>query len=456
MTYMSFAFLLILVTASSLTNAQLSVTKSERGQTENRIHLAIIGDGYTEQDIRDLYIPKVDSTLEYMFNNPTKVVPYPRYRNFINVYRIDIVSQDSGVDELSSNNYRNTALGGEDGCTNYLIGVCGANWLLVHDAFEDAASMNGFNPDWYWVLLNNTKYNAGAHYPARGALPIYSAHYEGHWDMRDIALHEGAHAWHDLADEYGGNANYTGGEIGQVNVTNDSSGAKWQRWLGFEMPSGLEMGVFEGARYHDTGLYRPSRSSKMNGGPDDCHYLGNYCAHNMVGIEKIILDIYDIVTPIDRHFDNTQTLIGPQQLWIETIDPEVLMVDWLVDGVVVQRKGAEQFEVSDYLNEHGTYTVTARAWDEVIEHAFSDNSYPHPLDMVRKDLDKLEQSVEWKVVIEQIQLPPTPVLTPVAIQPATTPVLVPASGSGGGSVGGVFTLVLILLAGIKGVRVNLE
>lgn len=379
----------------------LTVTSQETGAADNRVDIAIIGDGYTASDINTLYIPAVQGTMDYMFGNVSKAQPYPRYQNFFNVHRIDIVSQDSGVDILSDGIFRNTALDGERGCTDYTIGICGVDWSLTHQTFEQAAADFDFEPDWHLVLLNDDAYSGAAHYPSgKAPLPVYSGHHVGGWSPLDLALHEGAHAWHRLADEYSqGNGTYTGSEPTAVNITTNSTGLKWDRWIGYVMPNGNEIGVFEGGFYHDFGIYRPSNGNKMNGGPDNCHSLTNDCGHDMVAIEKIILDIYDLVRPIDAHLDNNSVLQDPNELWVEVVDPNVLKVDWFVDGAPVSERGSEDFTVANHLTSAGTYQVTARVWDEVIEHAFSDNNNPHALDMVRKDLNKLEQSVSWTVNI---------------------------------------------------------
>ncbi len=379
----------------------MELTKFEQGHSDNRVHVVFIGDGYTAQDLEELYIPKVEETIEYITTHPAKMTPYPRYKKFINFYRIDLESPESGVDKLSQGIFRNTPLGGEDGCTDYTVGVCGADWQTVHDSIDAMATLHGFRSEWRLTLLNDDVYNAASHYAGGRNIPIYSAHHE-HDDWIDIALHEAAHAWHKLADEYGGTGTWNGTEPSEVNVTADPSGAKWSRWIGYQMPSGLEVGVFEGARYTNSDLYRPSTSSKMNRGPDDCHASTNDCGHNMIGIEKIIHDIYEIVDPVDSLTDTSSTLIDPQEIVLELVDPEVSMVDWIVDGDTVLYKGGEVFSVADFIAEAGTYTITARVWDEVIEHAFSDNANPHPLDLVRKDLDKLEKSISWSVTIENI------------------------------------------------------
>ncbi len=170
------------------------------------------------------------------------------------------------------------------------------------------------------------------------------------------------------------------------------------------MPDGSVVGAYEGGRYYDFGIYRPTDSSKMNGGPANCHFIGNNCGHNAVGIEKIILDIYALIDPIDSHTNNQTTLTDPSSLAVTVVDPEIIMINWSINGVLVAEKSSGDFVVDEYLDAQmsaaGSYQVTARAWDEVIEHAFSANENPHPLDLVRQNLDSLEQSVTWTVTLQ--------------------------------------------------------
>jgi len=384
---------------SKLQVDDLLVTAERYSARENRINLAIIGDGYQVEELESLYQATVRDTLDYFFTHP-KSAPYPRYQAFFNVFRIDIASNDSGVDDLEREIYRDTALGGENACTDYTIGICGADWSLVHEAFDLAEISAGFVADWRLVLLNDDSYNAAAHYSADGTLPIYSANYQGVWDMRDIALHEGAHAWHYLADEYGGDPGiYPNAEPSEVNVTKDSSGAKWSEWLNYVMPDGMVVGAYEGGRYYDRGIFRPTISSKMNGGPADCHNIDNDCGHNAVSIQKIILDIYRLVRPLDGHTPAETVLTDPESLSVMVIDPEVVKVNWSIDGQRIVEAGPETLVLDEFLKVPGAYQVTAHAYDEVVVHAFSDNARPHSLDLVRRDFELLQQTVTWQVEI---------------------------------------------------------
>ena len=383
----------------------LSVKKLTFNRQENRINFVIVGDGYTDNDLDTQYRPMVEATLDYFFYNTTKSTPYPRYKNFFNTYRIDIASNESGVDDLEAGIYRDTPLGGENGCTDYTIGICGADWSLVNAAFRQAEEIEGFMTDWRLVMLYDDTWHGAAHYTPEGpVLPIYSAHYSGgSGDIRDIAMHEGGHAWHRLADEYGGDPSaYPYSEPSEINVTTDPQGSKWNHWLGFTMPDGSLVDVYEGGRYYDKGIYKPTTVSKMNGfgGGFFCHSLSNNCGHNAVGIEKIILDIYALIDPIDSYLPTQNTLIDATEMYVGVIDSNVIMINWYVNGELVQERGPSTLKLDDYLLPPGTHTITAKAWDEVIAFAFSSNTAPHELDLVRRKLDQLEQSVTWNITLK--------------------------------------------------------
>jgi hypothetical protein len=198
-----------------------------------------------------------------------------------------------------------------------------------------------------------------------------------------------AHSFSRLADEYVSyNSPYVGGEPSEVNVTKDPAGAKWSEWIGYEDPRGanLNIGVFEGAKYYETGIYRPSLDSKMRtlNRPFDA-----------VSREKLIQDIYRFVDPLDGFRVNTDPLFDPKEIWVDVVDPEVILVEWSIDGVISVANAGETFNVSLEGLGPGSHIVTARAYDQVLDFAFSGGG----LDLVRSDFSALEQSVSWTVVI---------------------------------------------------------
>src|SRR5688572_6134831 len=103
-----------------------------------------------------------------------------------------------------------------------------------------------------------------------------------------------------------------------------------------------------------------------------------------VGREAIILEIYDLVDPLDGWLANTSELLDKDELWVDTIDPGVILVDWTINGTTYVNAG-ERISLSALGYTDGEFTVTAHAYD--------------PTDWVRvADRSSLEQTVRWTVV----------------------------------------------------------
>src|SRR3954452_13374882 len=62
------------------------------GPAANRFDLVIAGDGYTEAE-QAKFMAQVDKHLNVMWS----IEPYKSYRNYINVYAVQIISGDSGI-----------------------------------------------------------------------------------------------------------------------------------------------------------------------------------------------------------------------------------------------------------------------------------------------------------------------------------------------------------------------
>ena len=81
-------------TRSRLQSEDLVVTVERFSAATDRINLAMIGDGYQVDELESRYQPAVRDSLDYFFTHP-KAAPYPRYRAFFNVFRIDIITCDA-------------------------------------------------------------------------------------------------------------------------------------------------------------------------------------------------------------------------------------------------------------------------------------------------------------------------------------------------------------------------
>jgi hypothetical protein len=105
--------------------------------------------------------------------------------------------------------------------------------------------------------------------------------------------------------------------------------------------------------------------------------------------EKIILDIYANVDPLDSFLPTALPLTDPPSLWVDSIDPNVIDMEWFVNGTKVTGATAETFSLLDHGYGAGTYTVRARAFDPT--------GFDPVNGWVRRNQTQLEQFVTWTV-----------------------------------------------------------
>ena len=340
---------------------------AQNGPAKNRVNIVILGDGYTAGELDTTYTDDINRIVDYVFGGDQD--PFPRYKNFFNVYRVDLTSAESGADVPPLGIYRNTALDASyyyNGGPERLLYI---NQSKADAALKDALAGSGITANLRWVTVNDSRYGGGG-----GGYTVFAG---GNTYAGELALHETGHSFGGLADEYVdpsyGQAPYSGPEPYAVNVTKDPSGGKWSQWLGYVDALGT-VGAYEGADYYAYGLYRPTPTSKMKA-------LGQ--PFNAVSREKIVQDIYGLVHPLDACLSPFGIKVDPPQLWVDLVDPNVLQVEWYVEGVQVPGATGETFRMSDYGYGPGTYNVEVHAFD--------------PTEWVRVGRNALEQYVSWTV-----------------------------------------------------------
>ena len=120
----SFLIALTLLSAPS-TVYGTPITMINHGPSSNRVDIVFLGDGYTATDISNgTYVNHINSYVNYMFSPGLNQDPFNRYRNYFNVYRIDVVSNQSGADVPQQGISRDTALDATyrfDGVTDRLL-----------------------------------------------------------------------------------------------------------------------------------------------------------------------------------------------------------------------------------------------------------------------------------------------------------------------------------------------
>ncbi len=340
------------------------------GPNTNRVNAVFLGDGYTAgTQLTTTYPAHINTMLTHMFNNNEQ--PFVRYKNFFNVHRVDIASNQSGADIPPQGILRDTALDASyffDGTTDRLLYVNNSK----ANAALNAGVAGAFTTHMRLITVNDTRYGGGG-----GTWAVYAG---GNGSAPEIALHELGHSFNGLADEYGGPGTYNGGEPGEINVTTNSTGAKWSNWLGYNQPVIGVIGAYQGGRYFDQGIYRPSQNSKMRslGRPFDA-----------ISREKIILDIYSRVDPLDTWLPTIPAPVDPANIWVDTIDPAVISRQWFVNNTLVAGATGETFDLDDYGYGPGNYVVRVRAYDPTGFDAVNG--------WVRRSQNTLEQSITWSV-----------------------------------------------------------
>lgn len=344
--------LFLLLVCSGSSEAQYTIEKIEdNGQDTNRLVWVIMGDGYTSFEIDDFH-SDVERIVTEFFN----LSPWKEYRPFVNIYRIDVISNESGADHPSDNSYVDTALDG----TYDTHGI--TRLLTVDDrkAFEIALQVPSF--DAVMVIVNDEA-SGGS-----GGTTLVLANHEKAGRM---ALHEAGHLIGGLADEY--ETPYPGFPDGdsEPNVTfqEEYEHIPWKNWLAKETPlptpdhaSNAEVGLYEGARYRSTGIYRPTYTSMMRS--------LSTSSYGPINEESLIINLHEFVDMIDDYLPDQSTLFTSGlttnpvfQIELVATEGEPMDVIWTVDTRVQEAAHGTTLKLDPSTIETGTHTVTVSVKD---------------------------------------------------------------------------------------------
>ncbi len=361
------------------------VTLVNNGSSSNRVDLVFIGDGYTAGEIATTYSNHVSSMVSYLFGNASN--PLSRYASYFNVHRVNVISNQSGADIPQSGITRDTALNATyryDGTTDRLLYF---NASLANAAVNTALVGTGIDVNMRVGIVNESVYGGGG-----GQWAVYAG---GNSLAPEIAVHELGHSFAQLADEYFSPGTYSGPEPSAANVTTSPATGKWDRWLDYNDPNSNigPIGYYEGGQYVSNGIYRPSLDSIMRNlnRPFDA-----------VGREALIRSIYDDVNPLDAWLSEATILDQNGSAWVDVVDPTLIDVDWFIDGNLLTAAG-EMINIGQLGLAPGNYTLTAKAYDNLLDHAFTGDG----LDWWRLAPGALTQSVSWNLAITAVPEPAT-------------------------------------------------
>lgn len=338
MTRLSFAVLAVcLASAPALLQGAPSVvgveTIVDSGDPSNRYDIVFVGDAYTADQIED-YRRDVRAATDTFF----AVEPFASYRAYINIHRIDVVSNESGVRGVGEPE-KDTAFKTREGDFIRLRGDRGAVNDVVADFAPDADAIVCLSRD----ARGGTSFGkicfAGAARVSAGS---------------DIVTHELGHTIAGLADEYSQSgaeippfllkagefigrplARLAGFKFQNATARTGRRSIPWRHWIedSTPLPTPLgsgEVGLFEGAFYLDENFYRPEETCLMREGRD-------FCA---VCKEALILALEEEVVPFSvRHGEES----GGARLTLNSFAPDRVRARWFLRKTEVARGVSELF-----------------------------------------------------------------------------------------------------------------
>jgi hypothetical protein len=341
----------------------------QSGPSSNRLDIVILGDGYTEAQLGLFH-----QHAEAKWRDISGTEPFTTYASYFNVWMVDVVSPQSGVDnDPTPPTQRDTALDMQFWCNGT------ERLLCVNQTKAQAAAAAAPGVDQILVLANSSKYGG-----AGGGVATSSG---GNTAAGLITVHELGHSLGGLADEYdyyyrAGLAEdstqdvtipapylyYPGAALGEpsgVNTTAEADTArmaanklKWWRWLGTPAAEGGVVGAYEGSGYYRYGQYRPTPDSLM-------HSLGipkGGNEFNAPSSEEMVRQFYRKVRPIDAVSPAATALQAGDIAGVEVLQPSghSLDVRWYLDGAeITTAANALQVPITDEMAaQHSALTVT--------------------------------------------------------------------------------------------------
>jgi hypothetical protein len=343
---------------------------NKTGLSENRFDLIFIGDRYFEDDMLSYKedVSRIWSSLssEHQF--------WRRYKKFFNVYRIDLISPSFSND---SKDVRNSALGIDLNLD--------APFFLFKDQKAVDSILNDLNikADTRVILMGKNYssgwgwFNSDLCY-ANGRKP-------------SIVAHELGHSLVGLRDEYWTWITSTYG-VPNMAKTFEEAEDKWGHWYGYTDPeTNLSIGKIDKGNWiphMDAGddYFRPSPNITLMK-----RSLNNYY-FDAVAREKLIIDLYRHVQPIDSCSNNDLPVSDYDVLEVNVIDNDIIDVTWEIDGITVSDKN---YIYIDSLKLKNDCDITLRAVDNTLNHDYEINDRGG---WVRKNGSMLSQEVTFQFV----------------------------------------------------------
>lgn len=351
------------------------------GDAANRLDLLVVAEGYT-LDQKAQFISQA-TELAHKF---LSISPYQDYQQLINVRWLFVPSNQSGADKPDCGETPGAEVVMVDTAFDATYCAAGLRRLLVVDGGKVLTAAADV-PDWDMVavLVNDEEYGGSG-----GSISVSSTN----GSSAEVMQHELGHSFSKLADEYESPypgyptcSDLPGSTLGacEVNVTDQTArtSLKWKRWVASTtpipsvapMPDPIEAGLWQGARYQSSGVYRQCFSGIMRSlGAPFCHVDGEAFVKQLFGggwgapsagvslIEPGALPASTNVTA------NVGTPVGFQVTVAGSTKNGALTATWLVDQQPVQTVATQHGQWQTF-----SYTVANTA-PHTIEFKVKDNT----------------------------------------------------------------------------------
>jgi hypothetical protein len=337
--------------------------------------LVFVGDGYRIEDLSD-YENHVNNAINDFFG----IEPLQSYLPLFNVHRVDVISNETGVDNDPVNGIeKDTAMDMGFWCSGI------ERLLCVDTSLAWGFANNVPSTDTILAVANSSMYG-GAGYSWAEVGTFSGANSAA----TDVAIHEFGHSMGNLADEYFYYGDtYSGPEPSERNASiYDASameklGTKWANWLGASGgPWDGTCSTYEGCMYADFGIYRPSNNSMMRA-------LDR--PFNQPSAESFILEMYNIVDPLDDH-TQAGVLDGSETVFVTPVEiNHPMQIEWFLDGVQLDLDGETSLQISTLGLSAGLYNLQVHVVD--------------PTEWVRDEIAResiMKQTVIWAVQIDEV------------------------------------------------------
>lgn len=363
-------------------------TLFETGSSSRRIDLVFISEGYTESEL-PIFRLHAAYAKDVLFSSE----PFKEYRNYFNAFALSVASPESGSDHPSQGIFKTTYF--NSSYDSYGLGQA----LTIPPNDRDPDIENGYGkayhlleqllPNWDMLIFIVNDPVFGGWGDSRGVICSADA------SIGEVIAHELGHTLANLGDEYS-DAFPDDPEplVEQPNTTQETRREliKWKAWIEDSTPIPTPnstyysrvVGLFEGARYHSKGWYRPKFRCRMN------YLINPFCEVCTEALAKSICartGILDSVSPEERRvqldFDALALSVTPMRPATHT-----LQVSWYIDGQRVSDPDDSHLglEISRAGLRPGLHRVTVEVFD--------------PTPLVRTDPENLlKAEVTWEIQV---------------------------------------------------------